>query len=352
MPTPVKSFVTDAARWKAVQGRDPAADVQFVTAVRTTGIYCRPTCRVRPPLRENVKFYDTPADAVRAGYRACKRCWSLPKTTPEPILAAIRHIDESDEPPSLSALADAVGLSAFHLHRQFKRFTGVTPKAYIAAKRQERLQAELRGGGTVTDSLYAAGYATSSRMYEESGQVLGMTPTTFRKGGAGEVIRYATARCSLGRVIVCATGRGVCLIAFADTDQELVVEMRARFPGATAKPAAPGFASTVAAVVRMADGGPAADLPLDVRGTAFQRRVWEKLRSVPAGTTVTYAELAARVGRPKAARAVGTACGANPISLLVPCHRAVGTDGTLHGYRWGLKRKRRLLDREVAAKDG
>lgn len=349
---PTRPFATDDARWQAVQVRDPAAEGVFVTAVRTTGIYCRPTCRVKPPLRKNVAFYDTPSDAVRAGYRACKRCWSLPKTTPEPILAAIRRIDEAAEPPSLSELADAAGLSAFHFHRQFKRFTGVTPKAYTAARRQERLQAELRAGGTVTEALYSAGYGASSRMYEESGGALGMTPTAFQNGGAGQVIRYATAKCGLGRVIVCATGRGICLIAFADADKELVAEARARFPDATIQPTEPDFAETVAKVVAMADnptdGGPAMDLPLDVRGTAFQRRVWQELRAIPPGTTVTYAELAARIGKPKAVRAVGTACGANPVSLLVPCHRAVGTDGKLHGYRWGLKRKKKLLELEAA----
>lgn len=343
-------FATDDARWEAVQGRDPKADGHFVTAVRTTGIYCRPTCRVKPPLRKNVTFYDTPADAVRAGYRACKRCWSLPKTTPEPILAAIRRIDEAAEPPSLAELADAAGLSAFHFHRQFKRFTGVTPKAYTAAKRQARLQAELRAGGTVTEALYSAGYGASSRMYEESGEALGMTPTAFQNGGAGHVLRYATAKCTLGRVIVCATDRGVCLIAFADADKELIAEARARFPDAEMRKAEADFTETVAAVVAMADGGPAADLPLDVRGTAFQRKVWEELRAVPPGSTITYAELAKRIGKPKAVRAVGTACGANPVSLLVPCHRAVGTDGKLHGYRWGLKRKRQLLAREATAR--
>lgn len=349
MPVSANPFSNDDARWAAVRSRDPAADGQFVTAVRTTGIYCRPTCRVKPPLRKNVTFYDTPAAAVRAGYRACKRCWSLPKTTPEPILAAIRHIDGAAEPPSLTELADAAGLSAFHFHRQFKRFTGVTPKAYAAAKRQERLQAELRAGGTVTEALYSAGYAASSRMYEESGEVLGMTPTAYQKGGAGEVIRYATAECRLGRVIVCATGRGVCLIAFADTDRELEAEARMRFPDATLRTAGPEYATTVAAVVRMADGGPAPDLPLDARGTAFQRRVWQELRAIPPGTTVTYAEVAERIGRPKAVRAVGSACGANPLSLLVPCHRVIGTDGKLHGYRWGLKRKKKLLAWEVGA---
>jgi AraC family transcriptional regulator of adaptative response/methylated-DNA-[protein]-cysteine methyltransferase len=216
------------------------------------------------------------------------------------------------------------------------------------------LQAELRAGGTVTEALYSAGYAASSRMYEESGEALGMTPTAFKKGGAGQVIRYATAKCALGQVIVCGTERGVCLIAFADTDKVLVAEARTRFPDAEIRKAEAGFADTVAKVVAMADnpaaGGPAMDLPLDVRGTAFQRRVWQELRAIPAGSTATYAELAARIGKPKAVRAVGTACGANPVSLLVPCHRAVGTDGKLHGYRWGLKRKRQLLDREATAR--
>lgn len=345
-------FDTEDSRWAAAQARDPAADGKFVIAVRTTGIYCRPVCRVRPPLRKNVTFYNTPAEAVAAGFRACKRCYALPKGTPESIRAAIRAIETAAEPPSLAELADAVGLSEFHFHKQFKRYTGVTPKAYLAAKRQERLRANLRTGQTVTESLYAAGFGASSRMYEESGETLGMTPSAFRKGGAGETIRYATADCALGRVLVGGTARGVCLIAFADTDAELLTAARERFPHADLRPADASFTETVAAVVALADGHSAPDLPLDVRGTAFQRRVWEELRAIPPGTTITYAELAKRIGKPKAVRAVGAACGENPAAVLVPCHRVVGTDGKLHGYRWGLKRKKMLIEREAEVKVG
>jgi AraC family transcriptional regulator of adaptative response/methylated-DNA-[protein]-cysteine methyltransferase len=346
-------FATDAAKRQALQRRDPAADGHFFFAVKTTGVYCRPSCPARPARRENVTFYATRADAERAGFRPCKRC--RPEAPPRSqrettLIAAIcRTIESAEEPPRLAELAASAGVSTYHLHRMFKRVVGVTPKSYAAAHRHQRLQNSLRAGSDVTGAIYAAGFNSSGRFYEAAPDLLGMKPSAYRNGGRGEAVWYAVGRGSLGRVLVAATERGLCAILLGDSPAELLADLKARFPNAAlAKPPA-GFSGWVEKVVRLVDhpartGG--LDLPLDVRGTAFQRRVWEALRQIPAGKTATYSQVAERMGSRRAARAVAGACAANALAVAIPCHRVVAANGELAGYRWGVERKRRLLERE------
>jgi AraC family transcriptional regulator of adaptative response/methylated-DNA-[protein]-cysteine methyltransferase len=350
-----RRFASDAARWAAVQRRDPAADGHFLFSVETTGVYCRPSCASRPARPENVAFHADCAAAERAGFRACKRCRPDQPSRAEREAAlvadACRALEVADETPSVEALAARAGVSAPHFHRLFRRIAGVTPKAYATAQRQRRVEGSLRREAGVTEAIYAAGFNSAGRFYEAAPALLGMTPTAYRRGGHGEAIEYATARCALGRVLVAATGRGVCAILLGDGPEELVAELEKRFPSATLTAGAPGFAQVVAEVVRLVDDPRRAgelSLPLDIRGTAFQRRVWEELRHIPAGATASYSEVAARVGQPRAARAVAAACAANPLAVAVPCHRVAGADGKLHGYHWGVARKRRLLDKERA----
>lgn len=351
---PRPAYAGDAARWAAFAAREPAADGAFIVAVATTGIYCRPTCPAKRPKRENVSFYDSPEAAERAGFRACLRCRpdqeSPEQLRKEAIARACRLIENGKTPPRLEDLAKSAGFSPHHFHRLFKAATGVTPAAYAAARRRERVKAALRSEPTVTNALYAAGYSASSRFYAETGAGLGMAPSAYRKGGAGCAIRYATAPSSLGLVLVAATDRGVAAIQLGDDEGELVAALRERFPAASLTPADDRFADTVAAVVALVEAPERAfDLPLDIAGTAFQERVWQALRRIPPGRTATYAEIAAAIGAPKAIRAVGSACGANRLALVIPCHRALRTDGSLGGYRWGLDRKRALLEREAAS---
>lgn len=342
------------SRWQAVVGRDDARDGEFVYSVRTTGVYCRPSCSARLPRPENVRFHATCADAERAGFRACKRCkpdQPSPRQRNAAIVADIcRVIEQAESIPSLDDLAAAAGLSSSHLHRLFKAATGITPRAYASAQRAKRVQAELtRAGATVTDAIYGAGYNSSGRFYEQSGQVLGMTPTSFRKGGADAEIHFAVAASSLGAILVAHSGRGVCAILMDDDPEVLVRDLQDRFPNATLIGGDPGFEHLVAAVIGyVEDPARGLDLPLDVRGTAFQQRVWQALRDIPAGTTTTYTEIAERIGAPKAVRAVAGACAANALALAIPCHRVVRTDGSLSGYRWGVERKKTLLEREGA----
>jgi AraC family transcriptional regulator of adaptative response/methylated-DNA-[protein]-cysteine methyltransferase len=331
--------------------RDVASDGTFVTAVATTGIYCRPSCPARRPLRENVRFYATCADAEAAGFRPCKRCKpNAPASESEHtarIAAACRMIEGAEEPPNLEALAAHAGLSPHHFHRIFKATTGVTPKAYAVAHRQKRVRETLKGDKSVTEAIYAAGFNSSGRFYAEATQALGMKPGEFRAGGAHVEIRHAIAACSLGQALVAATDKGVCAIFFGDDADALEQELRNRFPRATLVAGDRAFAGLVAKVIAFVEAPhKAIELPLDIRGTAFQHQVWAALREIPAGETSTYAEVARRIGRPAAVRAVGTACGANPIAVAIPCHRVVGSDGKLTGYRWGTQRKRALLDRE------
>ncbi len=346
------SYATDDARWAAVQRRDRNADGQFYYSVRTTGVYCRPSCAARRALRDNVRFHASCAEAERAGFRPCKRCRPNEAAFEDPRAAAVasacRLIERAESAPSLDALAEAAGLSRFHFHRVFKNLTGVTPKAYAAAHRAQRMREALPKSATVTEAIYGAGFNSSGRFYETSSQRLGMTPSDFRAGGEGATIRFAVGACSLGSVLVAATGKGVCAILLGDEPEALVRDLEDRFPRATLIGADREFEQWVAKVVGLVEA-PALglDLPLDVRGTAFQQRVWQALRDIPRGATVSYTELARRVGAPKAIRAVAQACAANPLAVAIPCHRVVRADGSLSGYRWGVERKRALLEREA-----
>lgn len=351
---PSLPYATDAERWSAVLARDANADDAFYYAVRTTGVYCRPSCAARPAKRGNVAFYATTAEAERAGFRACKRCKpdqaSLRARHAQLIASACRRIETDEDAPSLDALADAAGLSRFHFHRLFKQITGLTPKAYANAHRTQRVQRELAKGARVTDAIYAAGYNSNSPFYASSTRNLGMRPTDYRSSGRGTAIRFAVAQCSLGSLLVAASDKGVCSILLGDDPDALVRDLQDRFRHAELIGGDREFERWVAKVVGFIEAPRIGlDLPLDLRGTAFQQRVWEALRKIPAGETVSYAELARRIGLPSATRAVAQACGANPLAVAIPCHRVVRTDGSLSGYRWGVERKRELLEREKRA---
>ncbi len=351
---PLPLFPSDDERWEAVRRRDPAAEGAFVYSVSTTGVYCRPSCAARLPRPKNVRFHDTCADAERAGFRPCKRCRPNEATRAERHAAAVaracRIIEGAEEMPRLDALAESAGLSRFHFHRIFKVVTGVTPRAYADAHRARRAREELAQSGTITEAIYGAGFNSSSRFYESAPDRLGMTPTAFRAGGEGTTIRFAVGQCSLGPILVAATERGVCAIQFGDDPETLVRDLQDRFPKARLIGGDEEFEQWVARVVGLVEApGQALDLPLDVRGTAFQQRVWQALREIPPGATASYAQIAARLGAPKAVRAVAQACAANVLAVAIPCHRVVRTDGALSGYRWGVERKRALLEREAAA---
>ena len=346
-------FVTDQDRWAAVQRRDAAADGSFFYSVRTTGVYCRPSCAARTPRRENVRFHPTTDAAVRAGFRACRRCRpdspGLAAQRAAAVARACRLIERAEEIPSLDALAKAAGFSRFHFHRIFKSVTGVTPKAYAAAFRNRRVRDGLARARSVTEAIYDAGFNSNGRFYETSSDILGMKPAVYREGGRGEAMRFAVGECSLGSVLVAATRKGVSAILLGDDPDALIRNLQDRFPRATLVGGDEAFERLVARVVGFIDA-PAQgfDLPLDVRGTAFQHRVWQALRRIPAGRTVSYADLAKRIGRPAAVRAVAQACAANTLAVAIPCHRVVCSDGHLSGYRWGVDRKRTLLAREAA----
>jgi AraC family transcriptional regulator, regulatory protein of adaptative response / methylated-DNA-[protein]-cysteine methyltransferase len=349
VPAPAR----DEERWQAVKRRDPAFDGKFLFAVRTTGIYCRPSCASRPAKRENVTFFETGAAAEKAGYRACKRCRPDQLGAPDPQMQAVKRacarIETAEEAPKLAELAASAGLSPYHFHRVFKALTGVTPKAYAAETRARRAADKLRTAETVTEAIYDAGFNSSSRFYENTDARLGMTPSAVRRGGAGAVIRFAVGEASLGAVLVAATNKGVCAILLGDDPEALVRDLQDRFPHAEFKGGDAEFERMVARVVGLVEApGQRLDLPLDIRGTAFQQRVWAALSAIPAGRTATYAEIARAIGQPKAVRAVAQACGANPLAVAIPCHRVVRSDGDLSGYRWGVERKRKLIDREAA----
>lgn len=344
-------------RWAAVVARDAGADGEFFYSVRTTGVYCRPSCGARTPRPENVTFHSTRAEAARAGFRPCKRCRpdqaGLAERQAALVAELCRLIENADHVPSLDELARHAHLSRHHLHRVFKAATGLTPRAYAAAHRANRVRAELGRSGTVTDAIYGAGYNSDGRFYAQSDQVLGMTPRSYRAGGADTAMRFAVGQCSLGAILVAASERGVCAIFLGDDPDALVRQLQDRFPRADLRGGDAAFEELVAKVVGFVEApGLGLDLPLDIRGTAFQQRVWQALRAIPAGETATYAQIAARIGAPKAARAVGHACGANSLAVAIPCHRVVRNDGSLSGYRWGVERKRALLDREAGAADG
>ncbi len=352
-------FPGDEARWAAVLARDPAADSAFCYAVRSTGVYCRPTCAARRPLRANVVFFADAGDAEAAGFRPCRRCRpdgkSFAEATAGRLAAACRlieaGIDAGEGTPELAVLAEAAGLSPHHFHRVFTKAMGVTPRAYAAATRARRLRRDLAGAASVTKAGYEAGFSSSGRLYADAPAALGMTPGAYRKGGAGAEIRFALGSCSLGEVLVAATEVGVCAILLGDDADALLRDLQDRFANAKLIGADPAFETMVAKVVGLIER-PAAplDLPLDIRGTAFQRRVWEALRAIPAGETRSYAELAAALGAPAAVRAAAGACAANPLAVAIPCHRVVRLNGGLSGYRWGIERKRALLAREADAR--
>ncbi|MEO1090008.1 MAG: bifunctional DNA-binding transcriptional regulator/O6-methylguanine-DNA methyltransferase Ada [Pseudomonadota bacterium] len=338
---------------QAVMDRDPGADGQFVYAVVTTGVFCKPSCPSRRPRPENVRFYPSAAAARAAGHRPCKRCAPEGRggTTAHAALVAraCRQIESAEMPPSLTELAAEARLSPFHFHRIFKATTGVTPKAYAAAHRAGRVREELAEGAPVTAALYEAGFGASSRFYETAAARLGMRPTAYRDGGRDVAIRFAVGECSLGSILVAATDQGVCAVQLGDDPAELVEALQDRFPNARLIGDDTAFAATVAAIVGLVERPHhPVELPLDVQGTAFQERVWQALRTIPPGDTASYAEIAERIGSPQAVRAVANACGANPVAVAIPCHRVVRSDGSLGGYRWGVERKQALLARERA----
>jgi len=340
------------SRWAAVVARDPKADGAFFYAVKTTGVYCRPSCGARAPRPENVVFYRTASDAERAGFRACKRCRpdrdSLAEQRAAKVAELCRFIERAERPPTLDELAERAGSSAYHLHRVFKKVTGLTPKAYAAAHRAKKVRQELARRDTVTDAIYGAGYNSNARFYDESNQVLGMTPTRYRAGGANTRIRFAIGECSLGAILVAQSDRGVCAILMGDDPDALARDLQDRFPQAELVGGDAAYEQLIAKVVGFVDAPRVGfDLPLDVRGTAFQQRVWRALRKIPPGKTVSYAELAKRIGSPKSVRAVAQACAANALAVAIPFHRVVRSDGGLSGYRWGVERKRALLEREA-----
>jgi AraC family transcriptional regulator of adaptative response/methylated-DNA-[protein]-cysteine methyltransferase len=342
-------------RWKAVVDRDPAFDGKFVYSVKSTGVYCRPTCPSRLAKPSNVTFHATCEEAERAGFRACQRCHpnaaSLAEQHAVVVAEACRRIEQLEELPTLKSLAADFGMSPYYFHRLFKSITGLTPKDYAAAHRAKRVREELADGkSSVTQVIYGAGFNSNSRFYATSNDMLGMTPTAFRKGGAQTNIKFAVGECSLGSILVACTGKGVCAILLGDDPDELVRELQDRFPNANVVGGDADFERLVAKVVGFVEA-PALgwELPLDVRGTAFQQRVWRALRKIPAGKTASYAQIARRIGAPNSVRAVAQACGANAIAVAIPCHRVVRSDGGLSGYRWGVERKRALLKKEAMA---
>ena len=352
VPSPDPATDPDADRWAALAARDAGADGTFVYAVRTTGVYCRPSCASRAARPENVSFHRTCAEAEAAGFRPCRRCRpdapGLGARRAEAIARACRLIETAETAPTLAALAGAAGMSAYHFHRVFKDATGVTPRAYAAAHRAASLAARLPGAGSVTEALYEAGYGAASRFYAEGAPRLGMAPALYRKGGAGLRIRFGIGACSLGAILVAATDRGICAILLGEAPAPLLEDLQDRFPGAEIVGGDPEFEGWMSKVIGVVEApGRGLDLPLDIRGTAFQQRVWEALRRIPVGSTASYAEIARAIGLPTASRAVAQACGSNPIAVAIPCHRVVRADGALSGYRWGVARKRDLLQREA-----
>jgi AraC family transcriptional regulator of adaptative response/methylated-DNA-[protein]-cysteine methyltransferase len=342
----------DDARWAAVVARDASFAGQFYIAVKTTGVYCRPGCPARLPKRANVRFFDTQGEAERAGFRPCKRCKpgepALAQLHAEKVARACRLIEAAEETPKLDALAETVGLSPYHFHRIFKQSVGVTPKAYSIAHRNKRVRAGLPKSDTVTAAIYDAGFNSNGRFYANASEVLGMAPTDFREGGAGQDIRFAIRECSLGLILIAASEKGVCAILFGDDPDELQRDLQDQFPRARLIGGDKSFEDLTAKVIAFVESpGEGLDLPLDIRGTAFQHRVWDALRRIPAGSTASYAEIARKIGKPKAVRAVARACATNRIAVAIPCHRVIGSDGSLTGYRGGIERKRALLAREV-----
>ena len=355
--TPMPNVMNNPELWNAVLSRDSSRDGSFVFAVRSTGIYCRPSCPARRPRREQVSFFQLPEAAEQAGFRACRRCHPRRARTRDPRIELVRRIchaiDEHDEEPqTLKRLSAETGTSPHHLQRTFKEVMGITPRQYAESKRLNQFKANINQGASVTEAMYAAGYGSSRGLYEQSGARLGMTPATYGRGGKGMRIIYTTAGCALGRLLVAATERGVCSVALGDSDSELIKALFAEYPNASidSKDTAisPALNLWLDQVLELIAGKrPHSDLPLDVQATAFQSQVWEELRRIPRGMTRSYQEIAEAIGKPKAVRAVASACASNHVALLIPCHRVIRGDKSLGGYRWGLERKERLLKQEA-----
>ena len=350
---PNQLSIDDETLWKAAESRDTSMVGMFVIAVTSTGIYCRPGCPARMPKRENVRFFADCAEAEAAGFRACLRC--KPRERFEDRSAALvqracEMLEEGDDPPGLSAIGRALGVSTAQLQRMFRRALGITPGEYAEARRLERLKGGLRNGRSVTESLYEAGYGSSSRLYESASDRLGMTPGTYRKGGRGMKIRYHTVDSDFGKLLVAGTERGVCAVHLANDDSELGIALRGEYPEAIIERDEGSLRHWVGEIIEYLQGARVRlDLPLDIQGTAFQFRVWRALQKIAYGATKTYGEIAQAIGQPGAARAVGHACGTNPVPLIIPCHRVVGSNGKLGGYGLGLDRKRKLLAQEAQA---
>ena len=344
-------FSTKSARWQAVCANDPAADGIFYYAVTTTGIYCRPSCRSKLPNQENVEFFPTPEHAQRAGYRPCKRCKpaAVSKTieTEEKIIRACRIIEESQVSIKLEELAARVHLSPYHFHRLFKKIIGITPKQYASRHRSERFQQQLRKSLSVTDAIYSSGYGSSGSAYDAKRDQLAMWPKAYRRGAAGITIHYGITTCFLGWVIVAATERGICAVEFSDEPAALTEQLQKRFPRAQLEKGDSSFQTLIKEVVDFIESPQERfHIPLDIQGTAFQQHVWEMLRQIKPGETMSYGEVAARLGKPKASRAVASACSANPLAVVIPCHRVISKTGKPGGYRWGAERKKKLLESE------
>ncbi|MFC3105020.1 bifunctional DNA-binding transcriptional regulator/O6-methylguanine-DNA methyltransferase Ada [Salinisphaera aquimarina] len=342
----------DVGRWASVLANDAQADGEFFYAVKTTGIYCRPSCRSRPPRRENVVFFESLTEAEQAGFRPCKRCTpdglSRSADKADRIARACRFIQESEKAPQLSVLAEQAGMSRFHFHRLFKNAVGMTPRQYAIACRDGRVRSALSDGQRVTDAVFGAGYESSGHFYAAGSRSLGMAPKSYRNQGADHVIRFAIGETRLGAILVAGTERGICAITMGDDPDVLIRELQDRFACAELIGGDPAFEAHVAAVVGFVET-PMHDLelPLDIQGTIFQQRVWRALQQIPCGETASYTEIARRIGSPKAARAVARSCASNPLAIAIPCHRVVRTDGKISGYRWGVTRKRDLLRREA-----
>ncbi|EZP67524.1 bifunctional DNA-binding transcriptional regulator/O6-methylguanine-DNA methyltransferase Ada [Pseudomonas sp. RIT357] len=338
-------------RWAAILARDSKADTLFVYGVKTTGVYCRPSSVSRLPRPENIEFFDTPAQAEAAGYRPSKRAagdqTQRAARDAQRVADACRHIEQAEIPPNLNTLATLAGLSPFHFHRIFKAVTGLTPKGYASAHRSQKVRNGLKAKQTVTNALYDAGFNSNSRFYESADQLLGMKPSDYKAGGTNSAILFAVGECSLGSILVAQSSRGVCAILLGDEPDQLVRDLQDQFPNADLVGADHNFEQLIAHVVGFIEA-PALglDLPLDLRGTAFQQRVWQALRDIPVGDTASYGQIAERIGAPKSFRAVAQACGANCLAVAIPCHRVVRSNGDLSGYRWGVERKQQLLDRE------
>jgi AraC family transcriptional regulator of adaptative response/methylated-DNA-[protein]-cysteine methyltransferase len=360
----IMSELDDETCWRAVVNRRKDADGRFYYAVKTTGVFCRPSCPARPPLRKNVSYYATASEAGAAGFRPCLRCRPLAAIGQDPATATMvglsRYLQaHADEPISLVQLAKRARLSPYHLQRSFKAVLGVSPKEFQTAARLDRLKSSLRAGNAITDAVFEAGFGSTSRIYEQVDGRLGMTPSAYRAGGAGETISYACRRSELGPIMMGGTERGVCFVQFGDDDVALLEQLKSEFPNAALIPssagASPQLDAWIAALdVHLSAGGPRPDLPLDLRGTAFQIRVWRFLMRIKEGDVVSYSDVAMGIGAPKAVRAAASACAANRIAVLIPCHRVLRGDGGLGGYRWGIDRKRALIDaeRRSTAKSG